>query len=296
MSQHVFPSSATSIWSHPITVLAGAGFLVGGSLVLPTAWRLLVLPLALVVPGNALLVVLFRESVVFSGARRLALSAVLSSCVYPILALAVMVAGNRLTRWSVLVSVVLFCFVTAGVSSRWFSSLGLKVWLRRVADEVSVDVPPWALGVCTIALAMAVAFGGASAFERKPADEFHAYAFAGTWALVAGEVDVVGGSESTVQVELVNSTSLPATYVVDARIGDVSWESVSVSVAPLSNRIVSIAGEVPEGLCHEQFTVAVAISPEEPAGLAFAEPAQRVSRSPLFLWMTDRTANCAPAQ
>ena len=182
-----------------LLTLLGALALTGGALLPPSPVRaLLVVPLALILPGSAMLWALLGPASACERPARLALSCVLSLAHYPLLALVLSFCGFRLTTPHILAGVDLEHALLAAIilarAARYASRApddpnafslvaGPASTHRRLSKRPLVPrryLP--ALGLLPLLV------GAYAVVESAPPLPFNQLALAGTWARLAGSV------------------------------------------------------------------------------------------------------------
>jgi hypothetical protein len=214
---------------HPAVIGAGALVMAGAAWLLPDPLRaVLVVPLALLLPGHALLCAAVGYEGVGELPLRVALTVLLSLAIYPLLALAVHKTGlGDLTRTSVVVSVGAVSVVAALVgrlrfppTEGWPSSPPLPDGLRAAGQGTALA------GVAALSLALAV-----WALPDRTPQRFVALGFDGTTAQVRGPVATPRGGPATVAVRIRNHDGADRQFVLRAWVdGGPTWPAVRLRV------------------------------------------------------------------
>jgi uncharacterized membrane protein len=279
----------------PLAAVAGGAIVLALATVLPQPARALVgFPVALLLPGYALLLASFGEARERDGAMTAALSAILSIALYPLVALLLFILSIRLSTTSVLVSTEVLTLVLAVVAALRLRSrptvaeapaaraevrgtvlvgvLGgiplLRLRAARAADALPVPssrLPGssvWrgarggALFVGLVAAACGVVALGLHVFPGAPPDSFTQLYL--TRAAHDSGKPLVGLRGHTVQVRVTvaNHSSTGATYRLAPSVrGSRTWHARTITVAAQGTWSGSVKGAVPAGGCLHRLLI-----------------------------------------
>lgn len=247
-------------WSDPVLLLVAAAVLAVLGL-LPWAVKSIVtLPLALFLPGQALLAALDRPDRSLGTGGRIALRIVVSMAMVSLTVLAVgSVFG--VSRAS----------VVAGV---WMvvSLCALAGWTREVPTKAATPGPHWTQSGVVLfltALVAGVVVIGALVLLPDPLDSpYSRLSVAGTTKSSGSPIVVDAGTTASVQVQVKNGTGKIRSYrVIPAIDGGALWKAPKVRLSPGETWTGTIKGKIPKDACMSRLTVALA-SQGKPAGVA----------------------------
>ncbi len=253
------PLPRAALW-----VLAAATTMSIGVLVPIAAIRALVaLPTALVVPGYAAALAIFGPR--WRGdALGLALGALLSAALYPLLALLLYAASIRLSTASVLAATDALIAVCVGIVALRERRAG---WIgagdaRPVAGrDFGAGDEPWsdwrAIGLFAALVAVVV---GALALlmpvlpspAPSPYTQFY---LAGNWAHLHSIARPGTGRHLAVTIGVANRTHLPQRYLIVPRLDNVPWRGRIVHLGDGGTWSGAIGGPVPAGGCAHQLAI-----------------------------------------
>jgi uncharacterized membrane protein len=294
----------------PLVALALGAAALAIAVVLPSPLRAIVaLPIALLLPGYALLLAAFGDARERDGVATAALGAALSISLYPLVALSLFALSIRLSTTSVLVAteiVVLALGVVAGVRTRpgreneradegpggtvLVGVLGgiplLRLRPARSASGLPVpagpEASPWRgargglLFAGLVGAACAIVALGLHVFPGAPADGYTQLSLAGSQLKHAGAPFVAGpGRRARVDITVSNHSSEAVTYRLSATVrGTASWHGRAVTVVAHGTWTGSVQGSVPAGGCLHRLLVDLRRDGESVASLT--------------LWLQDR--------
>jgi hypothetical protein len=247
-------------WSDPILLLVGAGLLAVLGLLPWAAKGLVTLPLALLLPGHAVLAAADRPERALGTGGRIALRVVLSMAV---VALTVLAVGSvvGVSRASVVAGVWAVTSIAA-----------LASWNREVPTRAETPGPHWTQSGVVLALTALVAFVvvvGALVLLPDPLDTpYSRLSVTGTSKVSGSPIVVDRGTTASVRVQVENGTGATRSYrVIPAIDGGALWKAPKVRLQPGERWTGTIEGKIPADACVSRLTVALA-SDGEPAGVA----------------------------
>ena len=256
-------------------LLAGLGWF------LPLQLRWITTPLVFFVPGNAIVSAIFGRQLEFGGVRRVGLCGVMSLVSYSVMALAVFGLGFTMSQGSVVLSVLVLSVLAAAVVEFRTRSWPAFAVPRHAAYARSISMSEVAIPALAMAAALIVAYGSVKVLPRKPADEYSAIAFDGTWALTNRVVRVDATLDVQVQYQVLNRTRTTQTYLVTTGIEeDTQWGSDVITIEPGADYHGSATGKVTEGSCSSRLEVLL-----EQVG-------SEQTRDPLVLYFRDTNGDC----
>jgi hypothetical protein len=247
-------------WSDPILLLVAAAVLAVVGL-LPWAVKSVVtLPLALLLPGHALLAALGRPDRAIGTGGRIALRVVASLAVVSLTVLAVgSVVG--VSRASV-------------VAGTWMvvSIAALASWNRVAptrAETPGPHVTQSGVVLGLTALVGVIVVVGALVVLPDPLDSpYSRLSVTGTSKASGSPILVDSGTTATVRVQVENGTGVARSYrVIPAIDGGALWKAPKVRLGPGETWSGTIKGKIPKDACVSRLTVALA-SNGKPAGVA----------------------------
>lgn len=247
-------------WSDPILLLVAAAVLAVAGL-LPWAVKSIVtLPLALLLPGHALLATLGRPDRSIGTGGRLAVRVILSMAIVSLTVLAVgSVVG--VSRASVVAGIWMVVSVAA-----------LASWNRVAptrAETPGPHVTQSGVVLGLTALVAVIVVVGALVLLPDPLDTpYSRLSVAGTTKASASPIVVDSGTTATVTVQVENGTGTTRSYrVIPAIDGGALWKAPKVRLGPGETWTGTIKGRIPKDACVSRLTVALA-SNGKPAGVA----------------------------
>jgi len=271
-----------------VAVFALGLVLATGGLLLPTSVRWIMWPLAMTVPGHAIISAAFGRHLDFSGFRRAGLTAAMTLVAYPLLALTGLVLGLRLTHLSVVLSTAVLTSGCAGVILRRERSeavLGIDhpEQLEEPPEVGSSRIRLSELIIPTLAIgtSMLIALASISVFPRKAPDEFSSIALEGTWALAAHVVPADPGRDITVSFRIDNETTRRQEYIVRAAMVDgPDWSTRTRILEPGQAWVDTVGGRVTPGSCRSRLEIDMEVvgDPED--------------HFPLAVFFRDNTIDC----
>ncbi len=263
---------------------------------LPSAPRaVVVLPLALLTPGYALLLALFGRRLPLDAAPLLALAALLGMAFYPLLALALYAMGLPLRMGGVLggldVGVLALAIVaaprltpfdvarahdaggTVDLQSSHRASWKRALLGRRRADD-HTRLALWGLGMVVTVVCVSVGVAGAArALPTVPAAPYTAFYLSGRWAHVDTVVTVAPGRRLVVTVGVANDTGRRQAYRLSPLLDDAHWRAYTIVVPPGRTWTGAVNGRMPAGVCLHRLS------------LTLHQRGSRVPLRPLALWV-----------
>ena len=263
----------------PVQALVAALVMLNVAVVaLPPAPRaVVVLPLALLTPGYALLLTLFGRRLPLDAAPLLALAGLLGMAFYPLLALALYVIGLPLRMGSVLGGMDAFFLALTAVAawrltshsvSRTSGSGGTRGLQpshaadrkplfpggRRAVDQTRLAL--WGLGVVVAVVCAGVSVAGAArALPSVPAAPYTAFYLSGRWARVDTVVTVAPGRRLVVTVGVANDTGRRQVYRLSPLLDDAHWRSYTIVVPSGRTWTGAVSGRVPPGACLHRLSL-----------------------------------------
>ena len=247
-------------WSDPVTMLIAAGVLVLIAL-LPWAVRsVITLPLALMLPGHALLAALDRPDRGLGAGGRIALRIILSTAAISLAVLAVgSVAG--VSRASVLAAVWMFSSIAA-----------LASWNRAVPTAAQSAGPRWTQSgvvlVLTAVVALVVVVGALVLLPEPLNGPFSRISVTDTSKASGSPIRVRSGTTASVRIQVRNETGKTLSYrIIPAIDGGAQWKAPKVRLGSGEQWTGTIEGKVPKDACISRLTVALAANGKS-AGVA----------------------------
>ena len=268
----------TAIW----LVVATAGLAIGSGLPVAPLRLLVATPLALLVPGWALLLI------AFDGAPPALLpppmlAAVLSLGAYPLLAVGLGLGGRALSRQSVLAAIAALVLVALAVAlcrglmatppdhaqgpgGRAVRGTGVARYAWRTGGQRERATP--ATYVIAALAAVALALAALRLLPQAPPSPYTALSLAGRWAQLDSVVAQTGGTV-TVPLQIVNHTGSAEVYRmrvdVDGRVeggarifrlaSGATWEGTVTSAAAQDGRIHRLRIAVDAGPSQQALTI-----------------------------------------
>jgi uncharacterized membrane protein len=232
-----------------------AALLLLGALVLTTTAALppgapraaLALPIALVLPGCALVAVLLRQER-RDPALALAAGGIVSVAFYALVSLVLYGLGIRITVTSVILSVDV---VVAGAATL----LLLRPLHRRERDTQRT----WALAAVASAAALAALLAVTAARVFVPPSPaplgFSSLSFDGTWAQAQGAPQLAAGRRLRFAVRLGNETDRAQQYQLVASLGGRTWQTRTARLGSGRASTVGFDGVAPAGACSRRLSV-----------------------------------------
>ncbi len=249
----------TSSWS----ILTLGVVLCSGALLIPAEFRFVMWPLAMYVPGHAIVTAVFGDHLDFSGFRRVGLSMALTLAAYPMLALAGLVVGRYWTRGTIVGGT--FLLVSACAFVVWRREQRAAAGLVDEPDQVEepaevgssrIRITELILPTCSIGLALLIAWASLFVFPRKAPDEFSSIALEGTWALTARAVPANPSRDVEVTFRIDNETTQVQEYVVRSGIVDgPEWETKTQILEPGQAWVSTVAGRIAEDRCRSRLEI-----------------------------------------
>jgi uncharacterized membrane protein len=243
-------------WSEPTVLLVAAGVLLVVALV-PWAIRSIVtFPLALLLPGHALLAALDRPDRSLSGGARVALRVVVSLAAISIVVLAVG-AVFGVDRFSVLIGVWLFSTICG------FIAWGYEVPTARAEGRHGWTQSGVLLAITGIIAVVVVAVGLAVLPEPRQ-EPFSSLGLAGTTKASGFPLRVRSGTTAELEVEVRNATDQRATYrVIGAIDGGAAWDAPEVVLDPGEREVVDLEGPIPADACIARLRISLSANRED---------------------------------
>ncbi len=275
----------------PVPLLAMAATFALGVMVIPASLRFVLIPAALLIPGHAMVCAIFGSALPFGGFRKVSLMIVLSLTSYPVSAIAAISVGIRLTRVSVVVTMLLLVLVCAAIvdfRNRRSGDVALgmpngdrNVATNGAAPEVPVQWTSLLVPGAAMVLAALIIAVSPVVLPRASPQEFTTFSLSNRWSLVAGSVPIPEGSEPTVQVQLVNSSTQEQTYRLEPSVqnGD-AWEPTVITLAAGERWNGSVTGPVPASVCRARLEIDL------------VQEGSAVDFDPLVLFFDDPALDC----
>ncbi|MEM7142708.1 MAG: DUF1616 domain-containing protein [Actinomycetota bacterium] len=268
--------------SSAITILVLGTVLALGGFFLPTGIRWVMWPLAMIVPGHAVVCAVFGHDLDFGGFRRAGLSAALTLICYPLIALTALVLGFRLTATVVSVGTFLLCAGCAAIvhrrerRDRAAPTVPVEPRVGRRLQVAELLVPGGA-----IVGSMLIVLASLQLFPRQPAEEFSVIALAGTWALTARAVPANPSRDVEVTYRIENRTGRVQEYEITAGIVDgPQWTGAAVAIEPGATWVGTTVGRALEDSCRSQLEIDMRV-------IGDAE-----DHFPLKIFLRDSTIDC----
>jgi uncharacterized membrane protein len=239
-------------------LLAALGLMNLGVLApLPALPAAVTLPLALLVPGYAVIMAVFSNRPRRDAPATLACTVLLSMATYPLVALALYAVAIPIRTGSVMVSIdgivallvavaVLRMRHRAPVSSLPVAPLAAATVLRSAWNGARGG----ALFAALVAIVIAV-LAGAMALVRAPTDQAYTqFYLAGSWAHLNTIVRARSHQKLVVDVGIVNQTHRRQSYQIVPRLdGGPDWPGRVVTVPDARSWTGSLSGDVPQDGC-----------------------------------------------
>ena len=262
---------------------ATAALSLGVAVPVPPLRALIALPLALLVPGYALVLALFRRRAPLDTAPLLALVTLLSTAFYPLLALALHGIGLPLSSETVLagtdVAVLVLAVLTrarapspstirpivgteAGQSAH--TALVISPSTGPAAHSAAAGAAyrggacaaPWGLGIAlTIVCGGLGLIGATRALPTAPAAPYTAFYLSGRWSRLSSVVLVAPGHRLAVTIGVANNTGRRQTYRLSPLLDGDHWRAYSLTVAAGGAWAGTVSGRVPAGGCLRRLTL-----------------------------------------
>ena len=253
------PLPRAALW-----VLAAATVMSIGVLVPIAAIRaLVVLPTALVVPGYAAALAIFGPRW-RDDALGLALGALLSVALYPLLALLLYAASIRLSTASVLAATDALTAVFVGIvalrdrRAGWVRAAGAQGGAGWAVGEVDGPWSGWR-GIALFAALVAVVVGALAllipALPSPVASPYTQFYLTGNWAQVHSITRLGAGRHLVVTIGITNRTHLPQRYLIVPRLDNALWRGRTLRLGDGGTWSGSIGGTVPAGGCAHQLAI-----------------------------------------
>lgn len=260
-----------------------------GAWLIPESYRFVLWPLAMFVPGHAIVTAVFGDHLDFGGFRRVGLSMALTLAAYPLVALSALIVGRRWTEGTVLVgSFLLISACAATIRRREVrAQYGRTDAPDRTEEPAEVGssrirLSELVLPGFSIGLALLIAWASLFVFPRKAPDEFSSIALEGTWALTARSVPANPSRDVAVTFRIDNETTTVQEYVVTSGIVDgPDWETKSQVLEPGQAWVDTVSGRVAPGRCRSRLEIDMTVvgDPED--------------HFPLAVFFRDSTIECS---
>jgi len=245
-------------------VLAAATVMSIGVLVPIAAIRaLVVLPTALVVPGYAAALAIFGPRW-RDDALGLALGALLSMALYPLLALLLYASSIRLSTASVLAATDALTAVFVGIVALrdrptvWAGAAGVQGVAGRNSGKLDGPWSGWR-GIALLAALVAVVVGALAllmpALPSPVASPYTQFYLTGNRTQVHSIVRPSAGRRLVVTVGITNRTHLPHRYLIVPRLDNAPWRSRTLRLGDSDTWSGAIGGTVPAGGCAHQLAI-----------------------------------------
>ncbi len=253
------PLPRAALWA----LMAAAAMSIAALAPIAAIRALVALPTALVVPGYAAALAIFGPR--WRGdALGLALSALLSAALYPLLALLLYAASIRLSTASVLVAtdaLIAACVGIVALRERragWVGAAGVRVGTDRDLEGVSEprsgwrDIGLFATLVAVVVGALALLMPVLPSPVASPYTQFY---LAGSWARVHSIARTGVGRRLSVTIGVVNRTHLPQRYLIVPRLDNAPWRGRILRLGDGGAWSGAISGPVPAGGCAHQLAI-----------------------------------------
>lgn len=254
------PQGLMDRWSDPTLMLVGAGLLAVLGLLPWAAKSIVTFPLAMVLPGHALLAALDRPDRGIGTGGRIALRIVLSMAA---ISLSVLIVGSAVgvSRASAVAAIWMFTSLAA-----------LAAWNRDVPSRAESMGPRWTQSgvvlVLTAVVGVVVVIGALVVLPQPRQDPYSRISVTGTSKASGSPIVVRSGTSASVRVQVENGTGKQQTYrIVPAIDGGALWKAPKVELGPGERWSGTIEGKIPKGACVSRLTVALAAN-AKPAGVA----------------------------
>ena len=243
----------------PLSLLATSAAITLGALVpVPAIRAVLVLPLALVMPGYGLLAALGIRGRL-DTVPTLALSVLLSIAIYPLLGLTLYAASIRLSTASVVAVTDALLLLLAATLALSIRGAGAGAPGSGPSSEPSTA---WdgargaVLFVAVVALALAALAAAMRSLPARADVPYTQLYLAGRWARVATVVEAHPRRDVVVRVGIANRTDRREKYrlvpVVDRHI---RWRPRRVTLEPGDRWVGAVSGRVPATSCVHRLTI-----------------------------------------
>lgn len=291
-TRHVPTASRTPVPRAVLWVLMATSVMSIGVLVpMPAIRALLVLPVALVVPGYAAALAIFGPRQHGVAALDIALSALLSAALYPLLALLLYAASIRLSTISVLTATDTLIVVFVGIAAlrdrhhrRVEPALAARAGGAAVGASSTADRVWSGWHGATLFTALVAVVVGALALlmpvlPSPVAAPYTQFYVAGDWARVHVIARPHPGSPLVVTVGITNRTHALQRYQVVPLLDNApTWRGRSVSLRAGRAWSGTVSGPVPAGGCAHELVI----------GLYAASGNRKIGT--LTLWTHDASA------
>jgi uncharacterized membrane protein len=223
-----------------------------------------VLPLALVVPGRALVLATLVERQVEDRFQRLALETVCSAASYPLLVLVFALFSVPVRPLAVLVGTDALVVTLLVVASRRLPREETETEELRPA-AARFERRWGAVFVAAVFLAFSGVAVTRAALPEAGDSGSVSFSLAHASAQVSGVQVVPPGSKAAVTVRVENMTTEARTYRLAAKIRGHSWPTSMLRVPARSSWEGTVSGEVPPTSCPERLSLAlVPVGRDEP--------------------------------
>lgn len=246
-----------------VLVLCGALLMSLGAFLPIAALRVvLVMPLALFLPGFAMIVALFGVRPRLDVVVLAALSTLLSMAIYPLVGLALYYAAVRLSTISVVTAMDVVLLLLLGVTvvranSGWLGD-GPYPTIREARARPSV----WQGSRGVLLFAAIVAVVGASVLvaaqflPQAKKDTFTQFYLSGQWSHDQSTASLAPGRRQTVTVGITNQTRQRHVYrLLPTLDGSPSWIGSSVTLSPGRSWTGAVSGFVPASGCVHRLSI-----------------------------------------
>ena len=267
------------------SLLVMAALLTLGATLLPTSVRWLTLPLALALPGHALVCAIFGRHLEFGGVRRVALSIAITLTTYPLIALTALVLEMRMTKFVVVAGTdILVGGCAAVVAHRASKRRRGQAEPEPVSDhyaDASIRVRELLIPGAAMIAAVLVVLASVVVLPRRLPDEYSSIALDGTWSLVSHAVPVDPQQSIEVQFQVANKTRETHDYTVTGQVVDgPSWSTATKRLQPGEVWQDTVSGQTKAGSCRSRLNIELSVTGETAA------------HSPLAVFLRDRSAQC----
>ena len=277
-------------WLTSWMAVLGLGLvLCAGGVFIPVEYRFVMWPLAVFVPGHAIVCALFGDHLDFGGVRRVGLSMALTLAAYPMMALTGLVLGRTWTHATVIAGTLILTLGCAFVVRRrtvrtrqgWASEPGRVEEAAEVGPS-RVRISELLLPGASIGLALLIAWASVSVFPRKAPDAFSSIALEGTWALTARAVPANPSNDVSVTFRVDNETNRAQEYIIRSGIVDgPEWETKRQILEPGQAWVDTVSGRVADGRCRARLEIDMEVVGD------------REDHFPLAVFFRDSTIECS---
>ena len=268
---NLYVSGPTPTWSGlraallPVRLLLVAMAVMTAAVLLPLPLSrvIIALPLALLLPGYAVLSAAFGRQQRHDMAAVLALSALLSLAIYALLGVVLYVITVPISEASVLIAADGLVIGLAAVTvARRRAGTPLAAWPAPLPEHVAARRSPWSgarggllfagtMGVVIVALLIAMGL-----LPKPPAQQYTEFYLAGRWSHVASVVATHPHQPLAVEVGLTNRTLHGQNYRIVPYLDNApSWQPREVTVPSGRTWTGVVSGYVPASGCAHRLSI-----------------------------------------